>query len=136
MGAIHFANAEAFRNSVDLHVSSRETSRLRSYLTKKDASGSIQSLALNDPHVECLVLDFSGVSIIDLTGVKSLETLYKDFDKREVLLLIASCPENVLHYLKQCKFFSVFPIEQLSPSILDSVLKFKLFKSRFIDVPD
>lgn len=53
-----------------------------------------------DPiYLRCLILDFSALSYIDPSGVSSLITLVKGFNKLQIHVFISGC---------SCKFFVFF----------------------------
>ncbi|XP_053318111.1 chloride anion exchanger-like [Spea bombifrons] len=64
--------------------------------------------------IHSLILDFGAVSFIDVTGMKSLKTILKEFIKIEVDVYIANIDNDLLDKLKNCGFFD----DEIQTSIL------------------
>lgn len=69
-----------------------------------------------------LIIDCSGLSFVDLSGTKTLSTLYTDLMKTDANLYLAGCSSAVLEQLERCQYFKEFPKTQLFPSVIDAVL--------------
>ncbi|XP_075064922.1 chloride anion exchanger-like [Mixophyes fleayi] len=55
--------------------------------------------------IHSLILDFGAVSFIDMTGMKALKGILKEFNKVEVDTYIAAADNSVLEKLKRSSFF-------------------------------
>ncbi|XP_053572556.1 chloride anion exchanger-like [Bombina bombina] len=55
--------------------------------------------------IHSLILDFGAVSFIDISGMKALKGIIKEFLKIEIEVYIANIDSDVLDKLKNCEFF-------------------------------
>lgn len=151
VGAIHFANAETFRCTVDRHISSQPLDphitgnddsakdasitselRARTYGAVDSPNSSplrryhdLQESGAATPLPAYLIIDCSGLSFVDLTGSKALGTLHADLLKLDVALYLAGCTEPVLEQLDRCLYFHEFPKSHVYPTVIDAVLSIK-----------
>lgn len=144
VGAIHFANTEAFRHVLDTHLYPQTdvtpTGIVKSVTTgkhvlnaeesriKSNASDPLSSMPLTSdttasvPITKYLIIDCSALSYVDLSGTKELISLHKDLVKKGITLMLANCYEPLMKQLDRCKLFQTFPKSQIYPSITDAVL--------------
>ncbi|KAG9490045.1 hypothetical protein GDO78_005774 [Eleutherodactylus coqui] len=52
-----------------------------------------------------LIIDFGAVSFLDMSGMKGLKAIFKDFIKIDVDVYIAGIDDNLLEKLEKCGFF-------------------------------
>ncbi|EEB13233.1 Pendrin, putative [Pediculus humanus corporis] len=69
-----------------------------------------------------VILDLSSMNTIDPTGVKIFIELYQYFSKLNTKLYITHCNNRVYRVLHKCKFFTIFPKEQVAASVNDVVI--------------
>ncbi|MCI4389102.1 hypothetical protein PGIGA_G00094040 [Pangasianodon gigas] len=73
--------------------------------------------------IHSLVLDFSAVSFIDISGVKGLKTILKEFIRVDVEIYIVSCDVYVLEKLHSCMFFDdEITTSMFFPTLHDAML--------------
>lgn len=110
-GSINFASRDSFKSElcsllgIDLAKEIKRYTKLTSQNMKYD------SLTF-----KCLILDFSALSYIDPSGVISLKSLIKEFQKLSVIVYIAGCSCPVYEIMKKCDLresddgkFKLFP---------------------------
>jgi len=145
VGAVHFANKEAFQNALELHLPAKSTKKEAVKSQKKndnkiqqnspikfgaweDANWKGQS-SLSDTQVyvptEHLILDFSALSYIDLVGTNMLTALHKDLKARHIELSLAIYSDHPIHQLERYNFFDEFPKTRVYPSVMDAVVSIK-----------
>ncbi|CAG0914346.1 unnamed protein product [Notodromas monacha] len=75
-----------------------------------------------------LVIDLSGVSFIDMSGVKLLRALLQDYEKINVQVLFAGPTEPVLHMFRKMAFTSDISTDYFFPTVNDAVVcsRFKI----------
>lgn len=133
MGAIHFANAETFRRSVEQHLRAHHSPpvihQLNGIPKAETADPLLGDIALPQP-IKLLIIDCSAVSYIDLTGSKFLASLFSDLKSGGVSLVIAACSAHVIEQLDRCEVFHKFPRDALFPSLIDAVLSVQSGVSR------
>lgn len=150
-GAIHFANAEYFKEQLNKRVgfTVREVQKAR----KRAQKGSICSLvkvpssevigdtkppyttSVSDVSFKssapCIaemlalpthvVLDFSRVTFMDGCSVNVLKQLKRDYDTIDVRLFIASCSDSVFNFLDKGGAVELLGSDAFFPSIFDAV---------------
>ncbi|KAB5542289.1 hypothetical protein PHYPO_G00089920 [Pangasianodon hypophthalmus] len=73
--------------------------------------------------IHSLVLDFSAVSFIDISGIKGLKTILKEFIRVDVGIYIVSCDVYVLDKLHSCMFFDdEITSSMFFPTLHDAIL--------------
>ncbi|KAG8439910.1 hypothetical protein GDO86_005903 [Hymenochirus boettgeri] len=80
--------------------------------------------------IHSLILDFGAVSFLDMTGMKGLRAVLKEFLKIKVDVYIAGIDDNVLEKLERCGFFD----DEITTSIIflsihDAVLYIQVKKN-------
>ncbi|XP_037318338.2 chloride anion exchanger-like isoform X2 [Pungitius pungitius] len=70
-----------------------------------------------------LILDFSAVSFLDISALKGLKAVLKEFIRVDVEVYIVSCDESILEKLHSCRFFDEEILtSMLFPSLHDAML--------------
>ncbi|XP_041636768.1 chloride anion exchanger-like isoform X2 [Cheilinus undulatus] len=73
--------------------------------------------------IHSLILDFSAVSFLDISAMKGLKTVLKEFMHIDVDVYIASCDEYVLEKLNNCMFFDdEIQTSMFFPTIHDAMM--------------
>lgn len=134
-GPVNFANGETFRKVLESFVRQDSGPGAEAATARRVCvTMSQQNLERSQPNlsdnnftetivaVEYVIIDCSTINFIDLTGAKTLETLYLDLQKEHISLILTCCLEPVVRQLKRCLFFQKFPRNQIYPSIYDAVL--------------
>ncbi|XP_056093272.1 solute carrier family 26 member 3 [Rhinichthys klamathensis goyatoka] len=74
-------------------------------------------------NMHSLVLDFSAVSFLDISALKSLKMMLKEFIRIEVDVYIVSCDVYIMEKLNQCTFFDdEIKTSIFYPTLHDAVL--------------
>uniref|UniRef100_A0A3Q3WKN2 STAS domain-containing protein n=1 Tax=Mola mola TaxID=94237 RepID=A0A3Q3WKN2_MOLML len=80
---------------------------------------------INVPRVDLhsLILDFSAVSFLDISAMKGLKMVIKEFIRADVDVYIVSCDEYVLEKMHNCMFFDMEILtSMIFPTIHDTML--------------
>jgi len=150
VGAIHFANKEAFQNALETYLPSvpaknkvipaiktqtenenkiQQNSPIKFGAWEDSTYGPWKEQALPDGQVyvstEHLILDFSALSYIDLVGTNMLTALHKDLKSRHIELSLAIYSDHPIHQLERYNFFEEFPKTRVFPSVMDAVVSIK-----------
>ncbi|MCJ8743351.1 hypothetical protein PDJAM_G00093090 [Pangasius djambal] len=73
--------------------------------------------------IHSLILDFSAVSFIDISGIKGLKTILKEFIRVDVEIYIVSCDVYILEKLHSCMFFDEeIKTSMFFPTLHDAML--------------
>ncbi|XP_072418538.1 chloride anion exchanger-like [Chiloscyllium punctatum] len=63
--------------------------------------------------IHSIVLDFAAVSFLDVSAMKGLKSILKEFFRIEIDVYIAACGDLILEKLKSCEFFD----DEISPKV-------------------
>ncbi|XP_043573938.1 chloride anion exchanger-like [Chiloscyllium plagiosum] len=63
--------------------------------------------------IHSIVLDFAAVSFLDVSAMKGLKSILKEFFRIEIDVYIAACGDLILAKLKSCEFFD----DEISPKL-------------------
>ncbi|XP_060699275.1 chloride anion exchanger-like [Hemiscyllium ocellatum] len=70
-------------------------------------------LSVPTVEIHSIVLDFAAVSFLDVSAMKGLKSILKEFFRIEIDVYIAACGDLILEKLKSCEFFD----DEISPKI-------------------
>ncbi|XP_064490162.1 prestin-like [Ornithodoros turicata] len=160
-GAMHFANAEYFKDQLNKRVgfTVQEVLKARKRAQKSSVSSLVKvpssdvigdtkppyNSSVSDVSIKStipciaemlnlpthIVLDFSRVTFIDGCSVNVLKQLKRDYDSIDIKLLIASCSPSVFNFLHKGGAVELLGSDAFFPSIFDAV-RAALHPNKFI----
>uniref|UniRef100_A0A0K0F0T3 FI18412p1 (inferred by orthology to a D. melanogaster protein) n=1 Tax=Strongyloides venezuelensis TaxID=75913 RepID=A0A0K0F0T3_STRVS len=81
----------------------------------------------NDNQKKCIIFDCTGITSIDLMGVKCIEELYFDLKNLDINLLLAGCKFPLRRMFEKCGTYTKISKDYFFPSIHDAVLYAEYF---------
>jgi len=77
----------------------------------------------------CLILRMRGVPAIDATAMNSLETLYKNCERRGVKLVLSHVNEQPMEVMKRCGFYDRVGADNFCPHIDQALERAEMFSN-------
>ncbi|VDN38150.1 unnamed protein product [Gongylonema pulchrum] len=69
-----------------------------------------------------LIIDASGFTFIDYTGVESLKNLSSDLRKHNIVVMVAASKAAARSLFARCNIYNTIPAKNFFPSVHDAVL--------------
>ena len=125
VGAIHFANGEAFRNALESYLQPTHNNRILPGIDDQIAEDSPtqeDQVFISPEHFIC---DFTALSYIDLVGSNMLKALHNELKAKHIQLSLIICSDHLISQLEHYKFFEDFAKTHVYPSIHDPIVSIK-----------